>query len=148
MILPNLCAIMVGATARAIRNTPCTLVSTRAFQCFDVGLPEHGSLLAAVVGDHLQAEAGIVEEHVNGAECLDGFGGNALTVRIATQVRDNRDQAAIAGDGLCILHGLGELREIVKSDHRHPRAGLHQRHRDFPPDAAAAAGDDHGAVDE
>ena len=134
MILPLRRAIMCGATWRTIRYGPRTLIAMTRSHSLGVPLVEISRLQRRI-------ERGVVHQHVDLAEALDGLRHQALHRFLVADVEFHaRDgiRAVAAGDFLGELAAVGDV-----GDH-HARAFGGERLRIMPADALGAAGDDRG----
>jgi hypothetical protein len=97
--------------------------------------------------DVLHADTGVVDEAVDGAEALDRVAHGRGAIGPA------RDVAVDGMDSLLYLLRAGELGELThvrlarwQIGDRHAHAGFGETKRHGAPEAARAAGDDHGEV--
>ena len=101
-----------------------------------------GQVLERRTGDH----AGVVDQHVDAAQRLDGLGGGPLHGRVVGHVHGERDGLGVGrvGAHLGVGHvGRGLRRLTVDVPDGHASALLDDAQRHQTPDARARAGDHH-----
>src|SRR3954452_19346805 len=106
----------------------------------DVGLDHLSPLrLGDLQGGTVDAGAGVVHEHVDGAQALGDLVRRPLKLRPVGTVSDGGLRRDAAGSQLRDDVGV---RRLVAGDHGHPRTGLAEGTGEGPSQAAVAAGDD------
>ena len=110
-------------------------------------------MLPLVPGDLLDepcraVDAGVVDEHVDPREALEGVDDQALDGR---RMRDvglgGRDGAGVGRDSHELFPSAVEVGDVARA-HEHLRAGCEVRARDLEAEAVAAPGDDRGSSRE